>query len=230
MRRKGKHAKQESNILEKFFLVIVFIITIVVLFKTNGFLSKYVTNDFANSEGNVGKIGELTLKEYKVNDNEIVSESDTKENVELVTNSSVKKQLTLEYDSKDVASYLFFVINAENWSYMETTKKMSIKGSYNVDIMYFTINDNWTYLTTEELDDGSKNFIFYHETGVNDKFIDTNIISDIQANPVSLDDANKNNLLVLNDDHKISFSAYVIQKFGMENVNNAWEYVTKEMK
>ena len=230
LRRKGKHAKEESNVIEKVIITIIFMMIIIIVSKMSNFFSKYVTNDFVSSEGNAGKVGQLTLKEYKINDSELVTSNDTKENIELETNSSVKKQLSLSYDSKDVASYIFFVINAENWSYTEQDKKMSIKGSYNVDIIYFSINDNWTYLTTEELDDGSKNYIFYHEVGLNEQFTDTNIISDIQVNPVSLDDANKNNLLVLNDDHKMSFSAYVIQKLGTENINNAWKYVTKEMK
>ena len=230
LRRKGKHAKEETNVIEKFFVTIIFIILIIIISKMSNFFSKYVTNDFVSSEGSAGKVGQLELKEYKVNDSELVTSNDTKENIELETNSSIKKQLELSYESKDVASYLFFVINADNWLYIEQDKKMTIKGSYNVDIMYFIINDNWTYLTTDELDDGSKNYIFYHEMGLNEQFADTNIISDIQVNPVSLDDANKNNLLVLNDDHRISFSAYVIQKLGTENINNAWKYVTKEMK
>ncbi len=230
MRRRGKHAKEESNIIGKMLITTIVIIIFILLLKMGNFFSKYVTTDVVSSEGNIGKIGQLTLKEYKVNDNELVTVNDTKENIEVNVNSAIKKQLELEYESKDVATYLFFVINANNWCYTENDKKIAIKGSYNVDIMYFIVNDNWTYLEAEELDDGSKNYIFYHEIGLNEQFRDTNIISNIKVNPVSLKDANEKGLLELNDDHKISFSAYSIQKLGMENIKNAWDHITKEGK
>ena len=202
------------------FLTIIF--TICIFFVIVVF-AKYISLVDFDSSVNIGKVGTLKLTETKSSDDT----DDNQDSIELNSNSIVKKSLSVSYDSKDVASYIYFVVNASGWEYTDGTNKLSIKGSYNVDMAYFIVNNNWKYLKSETQKDESVNFIFYQEVPINTSFIDSNIISNIYINAVSVNDIKKNNLLTLNDDHAISFSAYVIQKQGVDNAFIGWDYVSK---
>lgn len=204
-------------------LTLLLIMAAICIFFIMTVFSKFISTTNFDSNTNVGKVGTLRLVETKSSENT----DKNQENIELNSNSIVEKNLSVSYNSKNVASYIYFIVNADGWQYTSDTNKLSIKGSYNVDMAYFIINSNWKYLKSETQQDNSINFIFYQEVPTNTNFVDSNIISNIYINAVSVNDTVKNNLLTLNDDHAISFSAYVIQKQGVDNAFLGWEYVSK---
>ena len=110
-------------------------------------------------------------------------------------------------------SYIFFIINANGWSYDATEKKVAIKGRNN-DLVYIQINDNWNYLEAPDVD--ASTFVFYHLVDIDERFED-DVISSINVNPISYGEQS-----YLEGNHDLSFSAAVVQKVNDEPAITSW--------
>ena len=221
------HGKHEKTIIEKNHYIIRVVICLIVLlipFITKNSYAKYTKNiSSRDSVGTVAKFGTLNLYEYTVEDNSLIDSNmaNFNENINVNDGQNISKKVEISYTKGEVSAYIFLAVEAMDWTYTQGTKTLSVKGTNNVDLIYWKLNDNWTYFSTEELN-SAKRYIFYHLVREGEEFYDT-VLDQIRVNPISVEDKD-----ILNNDHSIKFNAYAIQKNGMDNVEMAWNYAKTE--
>lgn len=201
----------------------IFLITIVLILISSLSLSILISYARYTSEANdsdeirVAKTGTLTLVE-KLNGEVQENNSDSLNIIESVFSlgENINKEVYIEFTNSEVSTYLFLVIDSENWEYNDETKEFSVLNN-NSKLLSFNINNNWIYL--ENLSNQNK-FIFYHELDVTS---DTSTKFDVM-NQINTGMIGYNDIEILNNS-QIKFNAYSIQKNDDLSIEESWEYL-----
>lgn len=177
--------------------------------------SRYMTNLSDTSEIGVASYGNLTLVE-KLNgvvlENSLDSDNIILENIEL--GKDIEKEIYLEFTGSDVSANLFLVVEGVNWKYDDTIKEFYVDNN-NSHVLYFKLNDIWTY---QESKSSENKFVFYYEYDVNNnnstKF---EVMNKIIPNIVCYDD------IEFINNSQIKFSAYSIQKNNSLSIDESFD-------
>lgn len=202
----------------KVFKVTALVFLIVIFFTALGkrtTYARYVSQIESESEVGVVKFGTLNLVE-KENGEIKNNKTSLSINTDLKLGEDINKEVYLEYTGSEVSTYLFLVINVENWQYNDTRKEFGI---FNKDtrLLYFNINDIWTY--AENLSSDTEK-VFYYDYDVlteqNNKF---EIMNQIKLGMIGYDDVVKIN------NNELNFKVYSIQKNNKLDITTHWSYL-----
>ena len=191
--------------------IIIFCILLAGLIIFVNSLARYTNRIQGSTTVRPAAFGKLTLQEYDSDGNPVAENNS--ETISLSSLATINKRVNLKYSKGDIKSYIFFIINANGWSYDATEKKVAIKGRNN-DLVYIQINDNWNYLEAPDVD--ASTFVFYHLVDIDERFED-DVISSINVNPISYGEQS-----YLEGNHDLSFSAAVVQKVNDEPAITSW--------
>lgn len=178
--------------------------------------ARYVSQFEAESEVGVVKFGTLNLVEKlngEIQDNKTTN---LDVNTEIVLGNDINKEVYLEYTGSEVSTYLFLVIKVEKWQYNNTRNEFGIFNN-DVRLMYFNINDIWTY--ADNLSSDTEKVFYYDYDVVNDKNNKFEIMNQIKLGMIGYNDIDslKNN--------KLNFKIYSIQKNNKLDLATHWSYL-----
>lgn len=178
--------------------------------------ARYISQFEAESEVGVVKFGTLNLVEKldgEIQDNKTNTVSIEKE---FVIGENINKEVYLEYEGSEVSTYLFLVIKVDKWNYNNDRKEFGI---FNNDtrLMYFNINNIWTY--ADNLSSDTEKVFYYDYDVLNDKNNKFEIMNQIYLGMIGYDDLN------LIKDNKLNFKIYSIQKNNKLDIATHWSYL-----
>lgn len=198
------------------------ILMIISLRFTEGAMAEYRSTTTQTSTARVAKFGELTFLEYTSDGNVLVTGTEAQfETINVKAGIDIPKQIAVSFQGSEVAVYVYLVVDTTNWTlHQDNNNILSIQNSYQEDIVSWTINNNWTYLTTETVD-GKERYVYYHEVTPTTAFEDK-VLETLEVNAISLDDSK----LLENPSYSLGFKTYAISKVGIEP-GVGWEHVKK---
>ena len=204
---------------EKTIKILALIFLIVILFTSisqRTTYARYISQFEAESEVGVVKFGTINLVEKldgEIQDNKTNTVSIEKE---FVIGENINKEVYLEYEGSEVSTYLFLVIKVDKWNYNNDRKEFGI---FNNDtrLMYFNINNIWTY--ADNLSSDTEKVFYYDYDVLNDKNNKFEIMNQIYLGMIGYDDLN------LIKDNKLNFKIYSIQKNNKLDIATHWSYL-----
>lgn len=204
---------------EKTIKILALMFLIVILFTSisqRTTYARYISQFEAESEVGVVKFGTLNLVEKldgEIQDNKTNTVSIEKE---FVIGENINKEVYLEYEGSEVSTYLFLVIKVDKWNYNNDRKEFGI---FNNDtrLMYFNINNIWTY--ADNLSSDTEKVFYYDYDVLNDKNNKFEIMNQIYLGMIGYDDLN------LIKDNKLNFKIYSIQKNNKLDIATHWSYL-----
>ena len=204
---------------EKTIKILALMFLIVILFTSisqRTTYARYISQFEAESEVGVVKFGTLNLVEKldgEIQDNKTNTVSIEKE---FVIGENINKEVYLEYEGSEVSTYLFLVIKVDKWNYNNDRKEFGI---FNNDtrLMYFNINNIWTY--ADNLSNDTEKVFYYDYDVLNDKNNKFEIMNQIYLGIIGYDDLN------LIKDNKLNFKIYSIQKNNKLDIATHWSYL-----
>lgn len=204
---------------EKTIKILALMFLIVILFTSisqRTTYARYISQFEAESEVGVVKFGTINLVEKldgEIQDNKTNTVSIEKE---FVIGENINKEVYLEYEGSEVSTYLFLVIKVDKWNYNNDRKEFGI---FNNDtrLMYFNINNIWTYV--DNLSSDTEKVFYYDYDVLNDKNNKFEIMNQIYLGMIGYDDLN------LIKDNKLNFKIYSIQKNNKLDIATHWSYL-----
>lgn len=204
---------------EKTIKILALMFLVVILFTSisqRTTYARYISQFEAESEVGVVKFGTINLVEKldgEIQDNKTNTVSIEKE---FVIGENINKEVYLEYEGSEVSTYLFLVIKVDKWNYNNDRKEFGI---FNNDtrLMYFNINNIWTY--ADNLSSDTEKVFYYDYDVLNDKNNKFEIMNQIYLGMIGYDDLN------LIKDNKLNFKIYSIQKNNKLDIATHWSYL-----
>ena len=204
---------------EKTIKILALMFLVVILFTSisqRTTYARYISQFEAESEVGVVKFGTINLVEKldgEIQDNKTNTVSIEKE---FVIGENINKEVYLEYEGSEVSTYLFLVIKVDKWNYNNDRKEFGI---FNNDtrLMYFNINNIWTY--ADNLSSDTEKVFYYDYDVLNDRNNKFEIMNQIYLGMIGYDDLN------LIKDNKLNFKIYSIQKNNKLDIATHWSYL-----
>ena len=200
------------KVLTLIFLLVVFFSSIA---KRTTY-ARYISEFESESEVGVVKFGTINLVEKlngEIQDNKTTSVNLT---TDILLGENIDKEVYLEYTGSEVSTYLFLVINVEKWEYNDTRKEFGIFNN-NARLIYFNINDIWTY--SDNLSSEKEKVFYYDYDVLNDKNNKFEIMNQIKLGVIGYNDIETVN------NNKLNFKIYSIQKNNKLDITTHWSYL-----
>ncbi len=190
----------------------------IALFLTTGVtFSKYITSSNGGDSARVAKFGELSL--YETVDGTKV----TTQNLIYTPGVNITKNPAVDFESNELAAYVFVKIDAENWTFNNTDNSFSITNESEEpkDRLKWTVNTTaWKKLTVDN------ETVYYIYVPAGTELKDVPIIKDNQIT-VSSDITNSELNKIQNKISNVKFTSYAVQANGFEDALTAWDSVSK---
>lgn len=218
--------KTGSVVMKKSFfkicMIAVFVLTLFSFHKLSNVWAKYQSKVTLNEQAKVADFGTLTFLEYKSDGTTLIS--GTEASIEIVNvkpGENINKKLTVSFVGNEVDVYVFFTIDAEKWILNENnTNRLSIKNDTDDDIVYWELNDKWTYLKTEFISSDVNKYVFY-TTVFAFEGLTNDVMTNIHVNSFGFEDVH-----IFNDnEYSLSFDTFAISKPGA-TPEMAWEKIS----
>ena len=151
-------------------LVLVAMLAVLTSFQTLSY-AKYVSSAEAKDEIRVAKYGKLSLIETL--DGVVESNDSTEISIKTLpvkSGENLNKSVSVSFLNSEVSTYLFFVIETNNWVYKEGTNEINLLNNGS-KILNMDIDDNWSFFKQETIENDTNNLvsriIFCYEYDVN---------------------------------------------------------------
>lgn len=219
------HAKAKMNI-PMCVACVLFCLTLFSFYFTGGLFARYVTNNEGVDSARVIKFGDITITET----GDFVT-ADGKNNFMIIPGVNLKKDIELDFDGSEAATYVFVEITTEfvtsdgyNFTYGNNGSGGSLL-NWSVVNKTETNPEGWTYLTGA---DGK--YVYYRALAPNTSISNADIIT---GGDISVPFTTKTQMASLNADIatladkclSINVRGLAVQANGFENVTKAWESV-----
>lgn len=203
-------------------ILFVFSLILVTFYMTSSILAKYKSESSTNDTARVAKFGELSFYEYSADTGQLVGDAVQIENITIKAGTDIDKKISLSFSGSEVATYIYLIVETSGWSITTNTEsninRLSIKNAGKEDMVYWELNNKWTYL------DGVSNdstFVFYHLIEPNTSFTD-DVMTALIVNSISLDDVN----LLKTPDYSITVKTHAVSAAG-NTPEQAWEHISE---
>ena len=239
---KGKYQSKREPVVNVAMTaaLIMFWLVIITTYMSAGLFAKYSTGDTAGDSARVIKFHELTVEENGV-------ENSAGGKFIFIPGVPLEKDITVKFGSRDAegvkfggseaVSVVFVTLDVIGWDAFEKDVDGvdGVDGFYDFamnykakvaeqpkEIMRWSVDEAWTYLTTETLTPKGNRYVYYMVVAPNDA-IEQKVIKDGQIT-VS-DEGYRVDYAGMTEDKvdlQLNATAYVVQANGFENVGDAW--------
>jgi hypothetical protein len=221
---KGKYLKKHEPVVNVAITMalVLFWLVIISTYLTAGLFAKYSTKDEGNDEARVIQFKNLTVLENGVAD------SAGSEFI-FIPGVSLEKDITVKFDGSEAATYVFVTLDAIGWD-ADANARNFVMNYNSKEIMSWSVDSAWKYLTTEALTPSGHRHVYYMEVDPN-AAIAQKVIKDSQ---IAVSDQGYRVDYAAMTDAKVKLelnaTAYVVQANGFEDAEAAWASLsTKEV-
>ncbi len=191
----------------------------IALFLTTGVtFSKYITSSNGGDNARVAKFGELSL--YETVDGTKV----TTQNLIYTPGVNITKNPAVDFESNELAAYVFVKIDAKNWTFNNTDNSFSITNETKepIDRLKWAVNTTaWNKLSV------NNEMVYYIYVPAGTELKGVTIIKDNQIT-VSSNITNSEMTEIQESISNITFTSFAVQANGFENAIAAWNSVSSK--
>lgn len=223
---KGKYQSKREPVVNVAMTaaLIMFWLVIITTYMSAGLFAKYSTGDTAGDSARVIKFHELTVEENDV-------ENSTGGKFIFIPGVPLEKDITVKFGGSEAVSVVFVTLDVIGWDANADAKgniydfamNYKAKGAESPkEIMSWSVDEAWTYLTSETLTPKGNRYVYYMVVNPN-TFVEQKVIKDSQI-AVSDQGYRVDYAGMTKDkvDLQLNATAYVVQANGFKTVGDAW--------